>query len=80
MADQPFDEFMATTRPAAAAAYVTGDAAPVTAISTRHDPATFFGPGGGRVVGAAAVIETNEAGRDDVRARRRDPPRGAAPG
>ena len=27
-----------------------------------HDPATFFGPGGGRIVGADAVIETNETG------------------
>ena len=62
MTDQPFNRFMATTRPAAAAAYVTGDAAPVTAISTRRDPATFFGPAGGCVVGAATVVETNEAG------------------
>lgn len=57
-----FDQFMATTRPDAASAYVTGDAAPVTAISTRHNPATFFGPSGGSVTGAAAVIETNETG------------------
>jgi ketosteroid isomerase-like protein len=62
MADQPFEEFMATTRPAAASAYVSGDPAPVTAISARTDPATFFGPGGGVVAGASSVIETNEAG------------------
>ena len=62
MADRSFDEFMTTTRPAAAAADVSGDGAPVTAISTRRDPATFFGLGGGRVVGAAAVIATNETG------------------
>jgi ketosteroid isomerase-like protein len=60
MSEQSFEEFMHTSRPAAAAAYVSGDPAPVTAISTRRDPATFFGPGGGSVVGAQAVIDTNE--------------------
>ncbi|MET0326619.1 MAG: nuclear transport factor 2 family protein [Ilumatobacteraceae bacterium] len=62
MTTEPFDRFLATTRPRAASAYVTGDAAPVTSISTRHDPATFFGPAGGSVTGAEAVIETNANG------------------
>jgi ketosteroid isomerase-like protein len=62
MTADPFDQFLATTRPDAASAFVTGDAAPVTSISTRLDPATFYGPSGGSVSGAAAVIETNEAG------------------
>jgi ketosteroid isomerase-like protein len=62
MTAESFDQFLATTRPDAASAYVTGDAAPVTSISTRVDPATFYGPSGGSVVGAEAVIETNAAG------------------
>lgn len=62
MTTEPFAEFLATTRPAAASAYVTGDAAPVTSMSTRRNPASFFGPSGGSVTGADAVIETNEAG------------------
>ncbi|MEO6571173.1 MAG: DUF4440 domain-containing protein [Ilumatobacteraceae bacterium] len=61
MADRSFDEFLVTTRPKAAAAFVCGDPGPVTAISTRHDPATFFGPGGGHVSGAKTVIDTNES-------------------
>ena len=62
MTTEPFDEFLATTRPEAAAAYVTGDATPITSISTPHDPATFFGPAGGSVTGAKSVIETNQTG------------------
>jgi ketosteroid isomerase-like protein len=62
MTTKPFDEFLATTRPDAAAAYVTGDASPITSISTAHDPATFFGPAGGSVTGAESVIETNKTG------------------
>jgi hypothetical protein len=62
MTADPFDEFLTTTRQDAASAYVTGDAAPVTAISTRRNPATFFGPSCGSVTGAEAVIDANEAG------------------
>jgi ketosteroid isomerase-like protein len=56
-----FDDFMAT-RAKVAEAYVSGDPAPLVSISTRSDPATFFGPQGGVVEGAQAVLSTNEAG------------------
>ena len=62
MTTEPFDEFLATTGAYAAAAYVCGDATPITLISTLHDPATFFGPAGGSVTGAESVIETNQTG------------------
>jgi len=50
-----FDSFM-TTRVEAASAYVRGDATPVCDLSSRQEPATFFGPDGGVVKGAEAVI------------------------
>jgi ketosteroid isomerase-like protein len=43
------------TRMEAALAYINGDAAPLDALLTREDPATFFHPGGDQVCGAAAV-------------------------
>jgi len=58
-----FDQFM-KQRQAVAQAYVTGDAGPLTAISTGSDPATFFSPMGGYVEGAAAVVSTNERGAE----------------
>lgn len=56
-----FARFMAG-REAVGQSYVTGDAGPLAEISARHDPATFFGPGGGYVEGAADVLSTNVAG------------------
>jgi ketosteroid isomerase-like protein len=56
-----FGQFM-TGREAIGQAYITGDAGPLTAISARHDPATFFSPQGGYVQGAADVLSTNQNG------------------
>lgn len=47
-------------REEAARAYVTGNAEPVSRISTRTSPATFFGPGGGYLQGAAEVVASYE--------------------
>lgn len=41
---------------------VSGDPAPLAAVSTAHDPATFFGPRGGVESGAKHVLEVNAAG------------------
>ena len=60
-ADRSFGAFLAH-RPDVGKAYVNGDAGPLTAISTDHDPATFFGPRGGVVSGAETVLQTNQDG------------------
>jgi ketosteroid isomerase-like protein len=60
--EKEFERFMTEQRNVAANAYVSGNSAPVTALSTTSDPATFFGPGGGLIVGATKVISTNERG------------------
>lgn len=63
--DQSKKEFMAflrSKRAAAASAYVSGDGAPVTALSASAGPATFLGPGGGIVEGAKQVNAGNEKG------------------
>jgi ketosteroid isomerase-like protein len=46
---------------------VSGDSKPLAAISTAREPATFFGPAGGYVRGAAAVLATNQAGAASFR-------------
>lgn len=50
-----FEAFM-HERSRAAQAYVTGDPGPLVAMATTQNPATFFGPQGGRVEGAHAVV------------------------
>ncbi len=49
-----FNAFM-PTREAAARAYVNGDPAPLAAITTGEDPATFFSPRGDHLQGAADI-------------------------
>jgi ketosteroid isomerase-like protein len=58
---QNFETFM-KQREAAAKAYVSGDAAPVSDLATRVSPATFFGPGGGYVQGADEVLSSHQQG------------------
>jgi NAD(P)H-dependent FMN reductase/ketosteroid isomerase-like protein len=53
---EPFDAFLGR-RPDIAAAYVNGEAAPLDAIVTRRDPATFFSPRGDGTQGAQAVAK-----------------------
>jgi ketosteroid isomerase-like protein len=43
------------TREQASAAYIAGDVAPLAAIASRHDPASFMPPSGVVVTGAEAV-------------------------
>ena len=57
-----FARFMAGQRNAAANAYVSGNSALVSELSAKTGVATFFGPGGGLVVGAKKVISTNDRG------------------
>jgi hypothetical protein len=59
-AQRDFAHFLQGERNAAANAYASGDAAPVSGLSATKDPATFLGPGGGIVTGARRVIATNE--------------------
>ena len=56
-----FEHFM-KARAEIARAYVEGDAAPLGEILATHAPATFFGPGGGHVRGAAEVRKADRAG------------------
>ena len=52
-----FEHFL-QTREAAARAYVNGESGPLAELSSREDPASFFGPRGGHLLGAGAVSET----------------------
>ena len=56
-----FADFM-KSRAEVALAYVNGDAEPLHEILARHAPATFFGPGGGHVRGAADVWKADRDG------------------
>jgi NAD(P)H-dependent FMN reductase/ketosteroid isomerase-like protein len=51
-----FEAFLAQRREAASA-YVRGDAAPLSALTTHTDPATFFSPRGDAMQGAAPILE-----------------------
>lgn len=62
--EQSFDDFL-RDREKASDAYINGDPAPLLALSTTRDPATFFPPSGDRIVGADAV---NAANRDGAQA------------
>jgi ketosteroid isomerase-like protein len=62
-ATDDFQVFLAA-RPAVGQAYVSGDSEPLTVISTAQDPATFFSPAGGYVIGAAAVLAANQVGAE----------------
>lgn len=56
-----FQQFM-KQREAAASAYCRGEGKPVDALTTPHNPASFFGPDGKAVKGAKAVRENFDAG------------------
>lgn len=51
---QSFERFL-ERRKAAALAFVRGDGAPVSQLSTANNPATFFGPRGGQLSGGAEI-------------------------
>ncbi|HEY2708710.1 MAG TPA: NAD(P)H-dependent oxidoreductase [Caulobacteraceae bacterium] len=56
---QDFDAFM-KRRDEIAEAFVNGEAAPLEAIVVRHDPASFFSPGGDHQQGAASIAARYE--------------------
>jgi NAD(P)H-dependent FMN reductase/ketosteroid isomerase-like protein len=58
-----FRAFMAE-REAASNAYIAGDAAPLMAMVTARDPATFFPPGGDRIAGAKAAAQAQQRGAE----------------
>lgn len=62
-----FERFL-KERHRAGEAYVSGDFAPLGALVAKGLPATFFGPDGGRVQGAAPVSERYERDAGSFRA------------
>lgn len=62
-----FERFL-QARHRAGEAYVSGDFAPLGALVARGVPASFFGPDGGRVQGAAPVRERYERDAGNFRA------------
>jgi ketosteroid isomerase-like protein len=61
-----FAQFL-KTREQASAAYIEGDAAPLAALATRTDPASFMPPSGAVVTGAAAVRNAHAEGAKPFR-------------
>jgi ketosteroid isomerase-like protein len=61
MSQGDFAAFM-LQRGQVAQAYVNGDAQPLSAISARESPVTFFPPNGGHEQGAARVLKINQEG------------------
>jgi ketosteroid isomerase-like protein len=60
-AEHDFEAFL-KRRQEIASAYVRGDGAPLAAIVTELDPATFYGPSGAWETGAKAVAESYARG------------------
>jgi len=58
---ESFQAFM-KRREAAARAYTKGDVKPVSELTSRHEPVTFFGPDGGSTKGSAAVRKSFDVG------------------
>lgn len=56
---QSFQQFM-KQREAAAAAYTSGDPAPLKQLAAQQLPVTFFGPRGGKITGAQEVWKKYE--------------------
>ena len=65
MADD-FAQFM-KTREQASAEYIAGNVVPLTAIASRHDPASFMPPSGAVVSGADAVTRAYAEGAKQFR-------------
>jgi ketosteroid isomerase-like protein len=63
---QDFAEFL-KTREQASAAYIRGDVAPLAAIASRTDPASFMPPSGVVVTGAEAVTKAHAEGAKQFR-------------
>jgi ketosteroid isomerase-like protein len=61
-----FAQFL-KAREQASAAYIEGNIAPLAAITSRHDPATFMPPSGAVVTGADAVSDATAPGASSFR-------------
>jgi len=64
--DEDFVQFL-KARERASAAYIEGDVAPLAAITSRNDPASFMPPSGAVVTGAAAVTRAHAEGARQFR-------------